>query len=156
MPRGDSKLPPLARFRDPHGTVVMGWVAPKVVYTRADGHWSEGLAGTFAGRLERLIWNETGVRLFTDLWQLEDYALPARDKVVEVIKAQRKRIDSIDVLVRSRVVALGAKAVALAVGGKVNIHARPPEFTSLLERGAPNLHAMLYPSIRPKPDSDWT
>ncbi len=155
MLRGDHAPTPLARFGDSQGTIIFGWAAPQVLYSRLDGVLSDSLAATYCNRIERTIWSTSGeVRFFSDLWQLENYAVGARDQLVRVLQAHRKRFVAIDVLVRSTVVTLGARAAAIILGGHVGIHTRPAEFMARLQSRSPHLRALLEPAISPRPQDD--
>ncbi|HEV8244997.1 MAG TPA: hypothetical protein VGP93_04485 [Polyangiaceae bacterium] len=152
MFKGPHKLQPLARFGDSQGSIVLGWIAPQVLYVRMDGQCSDGLGATFANRLERAIWATSEFRVFIDLWQLDTYSFPARDRIVAVLKAHKKRFTSLEVLVRSTIVSLGVRTGAIVLGSVVHVYTRPAQFMALMQGRVPQVRALLEPSISPRPE----
>ncbi len=123
---------------DREGAVVIGWVAPAVLYVQFVEHLSGALGMRFAMRLERSLLAQERTHLFFDCAGLDSYDLPARDACGRVLFCHRRRVNACLLLARTRVVELGMQAVAVMLGPSLmEVTTRRPDFIERLDRAAP-------------------
>jgi hypothetical protein len=123
---------------DRAGAVVFGWVAPQIFYVQYIEVLSAPLGMRFARRLEEHLVGEDKPQLYCDASGLENYEFLARNALARVFLARRRNIASVLVLVRTRVVTLGAQAVASMIGGAlIEVIQSRADFVSRLDRAAP-------------------
>lgn len=123
---------------DRDGAIVVGWVAPNVLYVQFVEYLSGALGMRFAMRLERSLLPEQRVQLFFDCSGLDSYDFPARDAYGRVLFCQRRHLQSCLLLARTRVVELGMQAIAVMLGSSLmEVTTRRAEFIERLDRAAP-------------------
>lgn len=80
---------------DEVGSIVVGWVAPGVLYARFSGDLTAALATRYALRLRRFVNEVTSLRYFVDTSSLERSELTARSTLARFIFENRKKFDSL-------------------------------------------------------------
>jgi hypothetical protein len=63
----------LESFDDAHGSVVIGWLVPGVLYARFAGNITLALGREYVRRLRTLVAGQEGVQYFTDYGAIESY-----------------------------------------------------------------------------------
>lgn len=123
---------------DREGAVVFGWVAEDVHYAQVIEKWSSSLGMRYASRLERQLERRSSIRIFMDCSGVDTYDLCARNACQRVLVAQRQRIASIALLARTRIVQLGAQALAAHLPqGMLQVTIDRAEFVAQLDGIAP-------------------
>lgn len=87
----------------------------------AVGEASEGSTDVFEEGLRSLL-SRPNVELFWDLEQLDRYAPKSRRMIVELLAAERKKLDRIHLLSDKAMIAMAASAVNLVLGGILLVH----------------------------------
>jgi hypothetical protein len=122
---------------DRDGAIVFGWVAQDVLYAQMIEHLQAALGMRYATRLEQHLVSRSSAKLYIDCSGLETYEFPARAAIGRVLLTHRKRVASVSVLVRSRVVELGMHALGTTLGGLMAISNVRADFVATLDRAAP-------------------
>ena len=91
--------PELETIAGKDGAVAMAWLAPGVFYTRFQGGFTASMGHTYATRLNTLIAPVRSLSLFCDMAGLKYYDLLARSSLARVVLSNRRRFNSITMLV---------------------------------------------------------
>jgi hypothetical protein len=149
-------LPGLEVMTDPEGSIVVGWVAPGVLYAKFGGGLSGRLGSAFAAKLRELVEGKTSIRYFIDSSALQHYDLLARSAVTRVLLAKRRAFESFIMLTWAGEIGPGERAFADALGSGVDIVSSKDDFEAKLYRVAPAARQLLDPKTwvrRPTPTS---
>jgi hypothetical protein len=87
----------------------------------AVGEASEGSTDVFEEGLRSLL-SRPNAELFWDLELLDRYAPKTRRMIVELLAAERKKLDRIHLLSDKAMIAMAASAVNLVLGGILQVH----------------------------------
>ena len=138
---------------DPEGSIVVGWVAPDVLYAKLSGGLSGRLGSAFAAKLRALVDGKTSIRYFIDSSALKHYDLLARSALIRVLLAKRRAFESFTMLTWAGEIGPGERAFADALGKGVDIIASSDEFEAKLYRVAPTARQLLDPKTWVRPTS---
>jgi len=118
----------------PVGAIRFDWTPQGAGMQTVVGHGHAGYVAPFVRHAEsiaayngRLVW-------FTDFWEMSTYDSPMRTGQGDWIARNRAKIDSGHILVQSKIVAMGASVVNLAVGGFIKFFAKRPDFDALVSQ----------------------
>jgi hypothetical protein len=85
----------LEHLNDGDGSLIVGWLAPNVLYSRLTGVIAEGLATRLARRLTLLIGDTLDIDYFTDTSAISSFDLKAFAAVVDAMTAKREHFHGI-------------------------------------------------------------
>lgn len=120
--------------RTPRGSLGIWTPALGFVITRIAGHGEKEFSEPIITAFERCLEQTQSVRLFFDTGDLVTYDSDLRLNLTGRFLKDRKRIANLDVLVRSKLVAMGVSVANLALGGIVTSHAVREPFSAALDR----------------------
>ncbi len=125
--------------------MLIGWVAPSVLYARFESTVSEALAARFADRFTSLMGDALEVVYFVDSSSVTSYELRAAAVVMDVTLAKRSQIDAM--VARPWAGAMGPKAQGYADAfGSVEYVTTAAELDARLSEVAPNAKLLFLPS----------
>jgi len=101
---------------EPQGSVILGWVAPSVMYARLERTFSAELAVRFAARFSALVDTHTGVQYFYDASSVESYELGALDILRDSLLAHKSQYQRIVARPWQDTVSDKAREFAVALG----------------------------------------
>jgi hypothetical protein len=133
---------------DDHGSVSLDWVAPTVLYARAEGALSADLGSAFARALQAQLQAVPLLHYFGDSGRLEQYDLLARSAFMRVVLADRKRIQSFTLLTWAEGVSNVARGFADLLGPSATLLTNRMEFEQRLLRYAPGARVVLDASTQ--------
>jgi hypothetical protein len=126
----------LEHIRDDQGSVVLGWVAPRVLYARFERTISANLGAQFSVRFAALMSESIGVRYLADSSAVASYDLLALAAVGDAVFSRRQQFKLI--IARPWSGPLGAKARTLAGAlGNLQYVSTAAEFNAHLAAAAP-------------------
>src|SRR5579871_4282147 len=106
---------------DDDGSVTFGWVAEGVFYAHLSGGFSANLGQSYVARLRSLVDHSDSLSYFSDASALERYDLRARNAFVSFVLANRGKFRSVVMLTWSEGASAASRAVAAAIGDRVDI-----------------------------------
>ena len=111
----------------------MWHLAPHILLIRHEGDGEESLIAPFAVAIRREL-AKRPCHLFHDTTQLRKYETGYRVEMTNLFRAEKDRMLSLQALVTSKIVAMGAAVANLAMGGIVKIYAREAQFEEAITR----------------------
>jgi hypothetical protein len=136
----------LELLTDEGGSVLLGWLAPDVLFVRFTGRLSSELADAYVPRLETLLQSSRhSVRYFSDASALTSYDLLARSAFVRMVLANRRALSSMVMLTWSAGVGPIAQNLAATLGDAVEVLTDPKQFDVRLLQAAPLAKQRLDP-----------
>ena len=124
-------------LHDDEGTALIGWAGVSVIFARVEGGLSAALGVRFAGHLQGMLANVSGVHYFADASGLTRYDLLARSAFVRTALANRRRFASFTFLIWPAAVSPAARAFTAALGDNVELYQDASDFERRLLRLAP-------------------
>jgi len=117
-------------FRDDDGAVHASEPEPGVLHYVVEGRLSTELVRRFIDFAEQSP-SDT-MRFFHDWWEVDGYDNQARYALTSWTLKHRKRIQSADILTRSKIVKMGVAVGNIALGGLAKLHDNPASFREAL------------------------
>lgn len=111
---GRASRHPAARLEESRGSFEIHFPTPEVCVTRAVGHFSVGLARLLVDTLAPVFAEDRSVAIFHDSHDMQSYDTGARRLLTSWVLANIRTLRSIDLLVGSRIVAMGVAAANVA------------------------------------------
>lgn len=110
-------------------------LGPHVLLISLEGYLDEDLAPAIAEALDRhLRASATPVHVCWDVERVDNYHSDVRVKITRALLANREKVASVKVLVRSKIVKMGVAVANLALGGLVRAYESRAEFTRAVAR----------------------
>ena len=119
------------------GSVAMAWLAPGVFYTRFQGGFTASMGHTYATRLNVLIAPVRSLSLFCDMAGLKYYDLLARSSLARVVLSNRRRFNSITMLVPKEGMSSQIGVLVAALGEPLVVLSHRNKFEAQIARKAP-------------------
>jgi hypothetical protein len=132
------------RFSDARGTVLLGWIAEGILYSRFERTITARLAARFAHRFSELVAGSVGTRYFSDSSAVVHYEPRAFAFISDAMLSNRLRFVRIVVRPRTDTVATGKGTFSEALPGLEHITSEA-EFVAELRAAAPR--GALPPSV---------
>jgi hypothetical protein len=141
---------------DSVGTIVFGWAAPSVLYTRLEGGLSAQMGQTYASRLGTLVAQNQLLSFFCDCGRLQHYDLLARSAFVRLVLSNRRKFTSLTMLTWAEGVSTALQALVETLGDPIEVLTDRDAFECRLLKVAPlarrKLEQEIWISVAP-PDS---
>ena len=139
--------PQLETISDATGSIVVGWLAARVLYTKAIGAISDRLGASYATRLKALIEEDSELLYFSDAREMQQYDLLARSAFLRTVVANRRKFSALVMLTWAGDTSPEAQAFSAALGDAVSFLDSADEFEARVLRAAPLARRVLsYPS----------
>jgi hypothetical protein len=122
---------------DSDGTIVFGWAARSVLYTRFEGGLSAQAGRTYATRLGSLVAQNLSFAFFCDLSSLKRYDLLARSAFVRVVLCNRLKFTSLTVLTWSEGISPVMRVLIDTLGDPIEVLTDGNAFEARLLKMAP-------------------
>jgi hypothetical protein len=135
----------LELLSDGAGSVLLGWLAPEVLFVRYTGRLSAELGDAYVARLQALLAGAPPVRYFSGASGLNSYDLLARSAFVRMVLANRRALSSMTMLTWNEGVGPVATNIAASLGDAVEVLADAKEFEARLLQAAPFARQRLDP-----------
>jgi len=119
------------------GSVAMAWLAPGVFYTRFQGGFTASMGHRYATRLNALIAPVRSLSLFCDMAGLRYYDLLARSSLARVVLSNRRRFNSITMLVPKEGMSSQIGVLVAALGEPLVVLSHRNKFDAQIARKAP-------------------
>jgi hypothetical protein len=116
----------------PHG-VLLAKLDENTGLIWAFGEAGEGSVDVFEEGLRTLL-SRPNMALFWDLETLDRYAPKTRRMIVELLAAERKKLERIHLLSDKAMIAMAASAVNLVLGGILQVHRERPPWNAALRK----------------------
>jgi hypothetical protein len=100
------------------------------------GQFSSELLAPYLAAYERVVANSDRARVFVDAEDTTGYESEVRIEATEHMRRIRPRLLSVQLLVRSKIVAMGVSVANLALGGFMTVHTRRAAFDAALAAAA--------------------
>jgi len=123
---------PAHLHRAPRATLSIWFPKLTVVLQRVEGYADRGVAEAIARHLTTHLAKGVRLAIFDDFDGLTGYDSDARVWLTDWTKTNQPQIASIDILVRSKLVAMGVSVASLAMGGTIRSHSRREPFEAAL------------------------
>jgi hypothetical protein len=108
---------PDATVTEEQGSITLQNPAPGVVVSEASGHASLPIGEKIVEFVSRvMLQHPDGALIFHDWRRVEGYDTEVRRLLVEAGKKDREHVRAINILVRSKVLAMGLSVAGLALG----------------------------------------
>jgi hypothetical protein len=132
----DEMMAELEHVRDGQGSVILGWVAPRVLFARFERTISAHLGAQFSVRFARLMSESIGVRYFADSSAVASYDLLALTAIGDAVLSRRQHFKLI--IARPWSGPVGAMARTFAdTFGSLQYVSTAAEFNAHLAAAAP-------------------
>lgn len=135
----------LELLSDDDGSVVFGWVAEGVLYTRFQGGLNAETGYIYATRLSSLVSPAQSIYFFCDSSELKNYDLLARSAFARVILSCRRKFTSLVMLTWAEGPSPSSLALAATLGEPIEILTSANAFEVRLSRQAPLVSRKLDP-----------
>lgn len=119
-------------WRSERAEVRVRVLAPTVVLLSVKGHASNDFMPLFIGEPMRRIQQGMHIDWFGDYSEVTGYDSATRIALSEFTNKYKSGMNSIAILVRSKIVAMGVSVANLAVGGKIDAYANQQKFEAAL------------------------
>jgi hypothetical protein len=122
--------PGVQRLKSDRGEILLWSVTPTVVMQVANGHGDAALAEAFVKAQERLFVGRQGVVSFVDGLAFTGYDSSFRTQLATFTQTATGsgQLKVVNLLTRSKLVAMGPAVVNLAIGSKIEVFADPEVF----------------------------
>lgn len=124
--------PPRHVFDAPRAKLSIWFPTDAVVLQRVEGYADLSVAEAIARHLGAHLERGFSLAIFDDFEQLTGYDSDARLSLTAWTKQNAARIRTIDILVRSKLVAMGVSVANLALGGNIRSHSVRARFEAAL------------------------
>jgi hypothetical protein len=135
----------LELLSDNEGSVVFGWVADGVLYTKFQGALNAETGYIYATRLSSLVGPAQSIYFFCDSSELKHYDLLARSAFARVILSSRRKFISLVMLAWSKGPSPSSQALATTLGEPIEVLTSVNSFEARLARQAPLVSRKLDP-----------
>jgi len=135
----------LELLSDNDGSVVFGWVADKVLFTRFQGGLNAETGYIYATRLSSLVGPAQSISFFCDSSELKNYDLLARSAFARVVLSSRRKFTSLVILTWADGPSPSSQALAATLGEPIEILTSVNAFEARLARQAPLVSRKLDP-----------
>jgi hypothetical protein len=135
----------LELLSDNDGSVLFGWVADGVLYTRFHGGMNAETGYIYATRLGSLVGPAQSICFFCDSSELKNYDLLARSAFARVILSSRRKFTSLVMLTWAEGPSASSQALAATLGEPIEILTSVNSFEARLSRQAPLVSRKLDP-----------
>jgi hypothetical protein len=115
------------------GEVTVELTPPALLMLTFRGHLDGPLVNDVERELNRHLASRRNVDLFLHAWSLAGYDTEARVVLTNWLSKNRPLLRSVQVLVHSKLVAMGATVASLALGGFVTVHSEARLFQQAIE-----------------------
>lgn len=115
------------------GEVTVALTPPALLLLTFSGHLDGPLVNDVERELNRHVTSRRNVNLFLHAGGLVGYDTEARLVLTNWLSRNRPLLRSVQVLVHSKIVAMGATVASLALGGLVTVHSDPRAFQRAIE-----------------------
>jgi hypothetical protein len=129
--------------QEPEGSVIFGWVAPGVYFSRFKGHLSVALGAAHGAALERAAATVPSLRYFCDSSALTSYDLLARSGFVRVLLSHRKKFNDIFILKWAGNISQAERSLSDTVGEPLVLLDDRAAFEHKLTAAAPHYSLVL-------------
>ena len=119
-------------WKSSKGQLSLWTPQPGLLVVKMTGQGDKAFATPIVRGFERALEDAAQVRLFFDAELMATYDSELRTTLTAAFVEKRSHIDSIHVLVGSKLTAMGVSVANLALGGIITTHWRRPPFTSAL------------------------
>jgi hypothetical protein len=136
----------LERLSDPNGCVILGWVAPQVLYARFERSVSADVGVRFACRFSSLMGDASGVQYFGDSSGVTTYDLTALRVVMGALLATREQIELIVVRPWDGVLNASARSLPAELG-YLEYASTASEFEARLRAAAPRVDLRQFTTL---------
>jgi hypothetical protein len=102
--------------------------------TRLNGYFDDSLCGELIAAIDDWRAGRSGVHIFHDLRELEDYDVDARDRISKWCRHQVPFFDGVHVLVQRRTVAWGINIISAVSGLKMTSYHSASAFEDAFAR----------------------
>jgi hypothetical protein len=143
--RNASDQSSLELLSDNDGSVVFGWVADGVLYTKFQGGLNAETGYIYATRLASLVGPAQSINFFCDSSELKNYDLLARSAFARVILSNRLKFTSLVMLTWAEGPSPSSRALAATLGEPIEILTSVNSFEARLSRQAPLVSRKLDP-----------
>lgn len=139
VPRFRFLTPPrtIAACESARGALCLLEPAPGVFYVRVDGSYSKDLYDRgFLVPMMAEVPRVPSLQLFVDWWDLASYDSAVRSAATEWATEHKTRVERTELLVRSRLVAMGVNTAAMLLtlrGIRLSVHAALAPFEAALQ-----------------------
>lgn len=135
-------------WRTERGEARLTRPAPTVVLITLKGYATIDLFPLVVTEPERLM--RSGVRFdwFGDYGEMTGYDSQMRISLSDFTATNKSNIDTIAILVRSKIVAMGVSVANLAVGGKIDVYANRESFEHALSEATLRSRTKAQPAAR--------
>jgi hypothetical protein len=120
-------------WKTTRGSVGIWQPGEGLLIVQAQGHGSEEFAGPCIKALDDVVAVSRPVHIFADFGKVQSYDSQFRIKLTSRIVQRRADVSAVDILVQSRIVAMGVAVANLALGGLLSSFSRRPDFHSALD-----------------------
>jgi hypothetical protein len=135
----------LELLSDNDGSVVFGWVADGVLFTRFMGGLNAETGYIYATRLSSLVGPAQSIIFFCDSSELKNYDLLARSAFARVILSSRRKFTSLVMLTWAEGPSPTSRALAASLGEPIELLTSVNAFEARLARQAPLVSRKLDP-----------
>ena len=143
--RSASDQSSLELLSDNDGSVLFGWVADGILYTRFQGGLNAETGYIYATRLAALVGPAQSIHFFCDSSELKNYDLLARSAFARVILSNRRKFTSLVMLTWADGPSPSSRALAATLGEPIEILTSSNAFEARLSRQAPLVSRKLDP-----------
>jgi hypothetical protein len=135
-----------ATYQGPLCAVRLDWNAATLRAIMA-GHTDGACAQVVTQRWEVMLRTAPNLVMFYDLWDVTGYESPFRIQLTEWVNKRRDKITLYHVLLRSKIVAMGASVAALATQSNVKTYTKRPDFDIAAKKAGFPLNPPLPPVL---------
>jgi hypothetical protein len=134
---GDSR----EHWQGASGTLRLHWNRRGALETTVREHGGEDLVDIVTQRMDSVLRDGGRIVLFFDLGEMHSYDSAMRVRWTDWLKRHLSQVESLDVVARSKLVAMGVAVANLALGGIITVHAeRRGTYEALLLKAGLSAH----------------
>jgi hypothetical protein len=115
-------------WQGPQGSMRLDWSRKGVMRVLMLGHGHGEFAPVVNRRLEMVLRFTGRFSTFGDFWDLHTYDSAFRVDQAKWVDKHRAQFEGSQILVRSKLVAMGVSVANLALGGKIKVYSQRAEF----------------------------
>jgi hypothetical protein len=129
-------------WRTAKGSLSIWTPAPTLLVLQIAGHGAGDFCRPCIAAFDQCIAKDAPIRMFVDLEQMHNYDTGLRTEVTRHLVDHKSGLGGLDVLVRSRIVAMGVSVANMALGGLVAMHASRVAFLRDLDAELRAVHVV--------------
>jgi hypothetical protein len=133
----------LEKLADDEGCIVLGWLAPGVLWTSLTGRVNDAICQAYATRLDQLLRAASAVRYFVDSSCLESIELSARSTMLRTLIAQEPHFERVVVSNWSGGLSPATRSTLQALGSTIVVLQDTRDFGARLLRAAPQAREVI-------------